>query len=150
MRSRPSSDVTTPSSTTSHATKGGVMRNLHRLGAVALAAVLSAGLAACGGGGETAGGKVKLVIATFGEFGYDELYKEYMAANPNIEIVPRVTKAEDHHKNIAAHLATGQGAADLEAVEECWLGQFKAWPGSPSPNCGSGSTEGFTWPSSSP
>jgi cellobiose transport system substrate-binding protein len=106
------------------------MRNLHRLITAMAAVTLVAGVAACGsGGGEgAAGGKVKLVIGTFGEFGYDDLYKEYMAANPNIEITPRVTKAEDHHKNIAAHLATNQGAADIEALEEGWIGQFKANP----------------------
>lgn len=106
------------------------MRNLHKLITAMAAVTLVAGVAACGSGGGNAGagGKVKLVIGTFGEFGYDELYKEYMAANPNIEITARVTKAEDHHKNIAAHLATGQGAADIEALEEGWVGQFKANP----------------------
>lgn len=106
------------------------MRKLHRLITAMAAVTLVAGVAACGGGGSGtgAGGKVKLVIGTFGEFGYDDLYKEYMAANPNIEITPRVTKAEDHHKNIAAHLATNQGSADIEALEEGWLGQFKANP----------------------
>ena len=106
------------------------MRNLHRLITAMAAVTLVAGLAACGSGsgGTGAGGKIKLVIGTFGEFGYDDLYKEYMAANPNIEITPRVTKAEDHHKNIAAHLATGQGSADIEALEEGWIGQFKSNP----------------------
>src|SRR5690349_19280759 len=106
------------------------MRNLHRLITAMAAVTLVAGVAACGSGGGTGapGGKIKLVIGTFGEFGYDDLYKEYMAANPNIEITPRVTKAEDHHKNIAAHLATNQGAADIEALEEGWIGQFKASP----------------------
>ncbi|HEX6685434.1 MAG TPA: extracellular solute-binding protein [Candidatus Limnocylindrales bacterium] len=104
---------------------------MHRLVTVMAAVTLAAGLtAACGkgGGGQGAGGKTKIVIATFGEFGYDDLYKEYMTANPNIEIVPRVTKAEDHHKSIAAHLATNQGSADIEAIEEGWIGQFKVNP----------------------
>lgn len=92
-----------------------------------LATALMLSLTGCGGADEGSG-KTKIVIGTFGEFGYDELYAEYMAANPDIEIVARVTKAEDHHKNIAAHLATGQGAADIEAIEEGWLGQFKATP----------------------
>jgi cellobiose transport system substrate-binding protein len=107
------------------------MRNLHKLITAMAAVTLVAGVAACGSGGSGgtgAGGKIKLVIGTFGEFGYDDLYKEYMAANPNIEITPRVTKAEDHHKNIAAHLATNQGSADIEALEEGWIGQFKANP----------------------
>jgi cellobiose transport system substrate-binding protein len=106
------------------------MRNLHKIGAVALSAVLLTGVAACGDSGDKSGGggKTKLVVATFGEFGYKDLYAEYMKAHPDIEIVERVTKAEDHHKNLAAHLATGQGAADIEAIEEGWIGQFKATP----------------------
>jgi cellobiose transport system substrate-binding protein len=106
------------------------MRNLHKIGAAALSVALLAGAAACGDGGKGGGSgqKVKLVVATFGEFGYKDLYAEYMKAHPEIEIVERVTKAEDHHKNLAAHLATGQGAADIEAIEEGWIGQFKATP----------------------
>jgi len=103
------------------------MRNLHRLVTAIAAVTLVAGLAACGGD-DKGTSKTKIVIGTFGEFGYNDLYKEYMAAHPEIEIVERVTKAEDHHKNLAAHLATGQGAADIEAVEEGWIGQFKATP----------------------
>ncbi|NUR73426.1 MAG: extracellular solute-binding protein [Hamadaea sp.] len=106
------------------------MRNLHKIGAAAMSVALLAGVAACGddGGNSGGGGKVKLVVATFGEFGYKDLYAEYMKAHPDIEITERVTKAEDHHKNLAAHLATGQGAADIEAIEEGWIGQFKATP----------------------
>src|SRR5690349_22105878 len=51
-----------------------------------------------------------------------------MQQHPNVKITERVTKTEDHHKNLAAHLATGQGAADIEAIEEGWIGQFKATP----------------------
>ncbi|HCT80430.1 MAG TPA: ABC transporter substrate-binding protein [Micromonosporaceae bacterium] len=103
------------------------MRNLHRLGTTALAVALAAGLTACSQG-EGGPAKTKIVIGTFGEFGYNALYTEYMALHPDIEVVERVTKTEDHHKNLAAHLATGQGAADIEAIEEGWLGQFKAQP----------------------
>jgi cellobiose transport system substrate-binding protein len=73
-------------------------------------------------------GKTRITVATFGEFGYEPLYREYEAAHPDLKIVERVTRAEDHHKNLAAHLATNVGAADIEAVEEGWLGQFTAAP----------------------
>ncbi len=97
------------------------------IAASALAAALL--LTACGGGNANqSGGKVKLTIATFGDFGYTDLYKEYIAAHPNIEIVERITKAEDHHKNLVTHLATNTGAADIEAIEEGWIGQFTATP----------------------
>ncbi|MGH3729583.1 MAG: extracellular solute-binding protein [Micromonosporaceae bacterium] len=91
----------------------------------ALAVSVAASLAACGGG---AGGKTKIVVGTFGDFGYQKLYQAYEKAHPTIDIVERVTKTEDHHKNLAAHLATNAGAADIEAIEEGWLGQFKAQP----------------------
>lgn len=99
-------------------------RLLTRLCAV-VALVLTPALAACGDDDD---GRIRLTVATFGEFGYDELYREYEAANPGIRIVERVTRTEDHHKNLAAHLATNTGAADVEAVEEGWLGQFTAAP----------------------
>ncbi|MBB5872554.1 cellobiose transport system substrate-binding protein [Allocatelliglobosispora scoriae] len=106
-----------------------MLGNVHKIGATVLAAALAFGLVACGDGDDTAtGGKTKVVIGTFGEFGYQPLYKEYMAAHPNIEIVERITKTEDHHKNLAAHLATNTGSADIEAIEEGWLGQFKSQP----------------------
>ncbi|MEV4620402.1 extracellular solute-binding protein [Asanoa sp. NPDC049573] len=73
-------------------------------------------------------GPVTLTVATFGEFGYKELYAEYMQLHPNVKITERITKTEDHHKNLAAHLATNTGAADIEALEEGWIGQFTAQP----------------------
>jgi cellobiose transport system substrate-binding protein len=82
-------------------------------------------LAGCSVGDD---GKIRLTVATFGEFGYESLYKMYEADHPNIKIVQRVTKTEDHHKNLAAHLATNIGAADIEAVEEGWIGQFTSAP----------------------
>src|SRR3569833_3872754 len=101
-----------------------------RLIAVA-GAVLAAvtALSACGssdaGGG---GGKVKLSLGRFGNFGYTDLIKEYQAAHPNIEITERTASYSDHHKNLAAHLATGGGAADIEAIDTGYVAQFKANP----------------------
>lgn len=109
----------------------GPPRRLTRAIAPLIAATLLLSAAACGDDstdGPSGGGAVSLSVATFGEFGYKELYKEYMAAHPNIKITERVTKAEDHHKNLVAHLATNTGAADIEAIEEGWVGQFTANP----------------------
>lgn len=110
------------------ARRGASSRRRFMAVAVPLLAAALATTAACGGDGAQPGGKVKLTIGTFGDFGYKALYTEYMAAHPNIEIVERITKAEDHHKNLAAHLATNTGAADIEAMEEGWAGQFTAQP----------------------
>ncbi|MEV0459367.1 hypothetical protein AB0H89_29810, partial [Catellatospora methionotrophica] len=77
------------------AATSGARRRLLTIAGPLLATALVLGTAACGGSDDPAkpGGKVKLTIATFGEFGYKDLYKEYMAANPNVEIVERITKA---------------------------------------------------------
>ena len=78
----------------------GSFRRRHPRIATGVAAVaafaLMGSVAACatqgGGGGGGAGGdeKIRLKIATFNNFGYTELYKEYMEENPNIEIVEEV------------------------------------------------------------
>jgi ABC-type glycerol-3-phosphate transport system substrate-binding protein len=81
--------------------------------------------AGCAAAGD---GRITLTVGTFGEFGYGPLYREYEAAHPGIKIVERVTRPEDHHKNLAAHLARKTGAADIEAIEEGWMGQFTAAP----------------------
>src|SRR6266540_1376617 len=100
------------------------MRDLRGLLAPALALSMAAALAACGSGGSSgAGGKTKLIIATFGDFGYQDLYKEYEKLHTDIQITERVTKAEDHHKNIAAHVATDLGAADLKSQWPDWKWQ---------------------------
>ncbi|SFR04276.1 cellobiose transport system substrate-binding protein [Lentzea waywayandensis] len=91
--------------------------------ALATAVVLS------GCGSDTAsGGKTKLTIGLFGNFGYAELLKEYASTHPDVEITDRTASYSDHHKNLAAHLATSSGAADIEAVDTGYINQFKATP----------------------
>ena len=89
-----------------------------------LAVALIAGTAACA----EDDGKIHLTVGTFGEFGYEPLYREYEALYPNLRITERVMRSEDHHKNLAAHLATKTGAADVEAIEEGWISQFTNAP----------------------
>ncbi|WP_238412331.1 extracellular solute-binding protein [Saccharothrix deserti] len=91
--------------------------------AVAMAATL---VAACGGGGDAGdGGKVKLSIGVFSDFGYTDLIKEYQASHPNIEIEQRTVKMEQHHTQLATQLAGGRGAADIVAIEEGNIAQFR-------------------------
>lgn len=89
-----------------------------------------AATAACGGssgGSTTADGKVELTIATFNEFGYEDLIKEYEASHPNIKIVHRKTgKADDHHQNLFTKMGAGSGLSDIEGLEEGWLAQVLA------------------------
>ncbi|MGA6162508.1 extracellular solute-binding protein [Amycolatopsis magusensis] len=92
-------------------------------------AALMAGAVISGCGRESGGGgKTKLTIGLFGNFGYTELLKEYASTHPDIEIQDRTASYSDHHKNLAAHLATNNGAADIEAVDTGYVAQFKATP----------------------
>jgi cellobiose transport system substrate-binding protein len=70
-------------------------------------------------------GKTKITVATFGEFGYEKLFADYEAAHPTIDIESRVADFEAHHKGFTTQLATGRGAADIVAVEEQYLPQFR-------------------------
>jgi len=75
------------------------------------------------GGGD---GDITLTVATFSDFGYSKsLYKEYEKAHPNVKIKERISQFDPHHKQLATHLATGSGAADIEAIEEGFLPQFR-------------------------
>ncbi|WP_033437842.1 ABC transporter substrate-binding protein [Saccharothrix sp. NRRL B-16314] len=90
--------------------------------AVAVAATL---VAACGGGSDAGDGKVKLSIGVFSDFGYANLIKEYQASHPDIEIEQRTVKMEQHHTQLATQLAGGRGAADIVAIEEGNIAQFR-------------------------
>ena len=96
------------------------------------AAVSAAATTACGSGGasQTADGKTELTIATFNEFGYEELLKEYEAAHPVVKITQRKTgQGQPHHQNLFTKLGAGSGLADIEGVEEGYLSQFMSKAG---------------------
>jgi cellobiose transport system substrate-binding protein len=80
----------------------------------------------CSDSGSKDGGDITLTVATFSDFGYKKtLYKEYEKAHPNIKIKERISQFDPHHKQLATHLGTGSGAADIEAVEEGFMPQFR-------------------------
>ncbi len=96
------------------------------------AAVSAAATTACGSGGasQTTDGKTELTIATFNEFGYEELFKEYEAAHPDIKITQRKTgQGQPHHQNLFTKLGAGSGLADIEGIEEGYLSQVMAKSG---------------------
>ncbi|MFF3667208.1 ABC transporter substrate-binding protein [Microtetraspora malaysiensis] len=111
-------------------------RRLPRLLAPMVAATLLTVTACSGGGGSTpASGdtaapaeKIKLTVGLFGDFGFKPLYEEFRKTHPNIEIEERQAAYADHHTNLAAHLATGAGAADVEGIEVGFISQFTAQP----------------------
>ncbi|WP_410641406.1 extracellular solute-binding protein [Amycolatopsis sp. lyj-346] len=97
------------------------MRTIVRRTAIVVAALIP--LAACSPG--DAGDKTKLTIATFGEFGYAPLIAEYEKLHPDITVQNRVTDFDTHHKGLATQLATGHGAADVVAIEEQYIPQYR-------------------------
>ena len=117
------------------------MRSTTRKRALALTAGLagiSLILTGCGGGSaEDDGGTtsdageegddapaedITLTVATFNEFGYEDLITEYMELNPGItvEAVKAATSNEARDK-LNTSLAAGSGASDIEAIEVDWL-----------------------------
>ncbi len=77
--------------------------------------------AACGSdddGGGSSDGPVKLTIATFNEFGYEDLIEEWNAANPDIQVEQKkVGTWDDAKDNLFTKLAAGSGLSDIEAIE---------------------------------
>lgn len=99
--------------------------------AAVLAAVLVTGTACGEGDGDGSGqaaapGEVTLTVDTFGNFGYDALFKQFEAANPNVKIKHRnVVRLDDYTPRLQQWLAAGSGAGDVVALEEGILVQFK-------------------------
>jgi cellobiose transport system substrate-binding protein len=108
-------------------------RVIATFGTIALATAV---LGACGGDDSSsgsdssaAGENVTLTLATFNEFGYEDLITEYEAANPNITIEhKKAATATEARDNINTRLAAGSGLADIEAVEVDWLSELMQYP----------------------
>jgi cellobiose transport system substrate-binding protein len=69
---------------------------------------------------------VTLNVSLFGDFGYHDLYKQYEAAHPGVTIKESIQDYGTHHTQLAQHIATGAGAADVEAIEVGFIPQFTA------------------------
>lgn len=69
----------------------------------------------------TAEDKVTLTVSTFGDFGYEALFKQYEKDHPNIRVQGRVADFDAHNKQLVTALASGHGAADVEAVDEQYI-----------------------------
>lgn len=98
-----------------------------RVGVVAACLALAA--TGCAGGAtsgnpseETSGGTITLTVATFNEFGYDNLLAEYTATHPNIVVQEKkAATSNEARDNYMTKLAAGSGLSDVEAVEVDWL-----------------------------
>ncbi|MDX3662140.1 extracellular solute-binding protein [Streptomyces sp. ID05-26A] len=93
---------------------------------IALAAVCV--LAGCGAPAAT-DGATTLVVKTFSQFGYKDLYREYEAAHPGVKIKEEnIGKLGDYSPKLQQWMQTGKGAGDVVALEEGILVQFMAKP----------------------
>ncbi len=109
----------TPGTSSAEKTRRTRTRRGLAIGAVTL---LLGATAACGGGSDAdatdEGGKITLTVATFNEFGYEDLLKEYMDLHPDIKVVQKKTGTwEEHRDNLYTKLAAGSGLSDIEAIE---------------------------------
>jgi cellobiose transport system substrate-binding protein len=89
------------------------------LGAAFAVTLLAAGCGSSSGSGDS-NGTTTLNVGLFGTFGFKEagLYKQYMAAHPNIKIVEHsVEQSADYYKALQTHLAAGSGLDDIQGIE---------------------------------
>ncbi len=107
------------------------MRRLRQAAAVAIAAVTVLGAAAaCGDDKPAATGEkpAKLVLDTFGEFGYEDLITQFKAQT-GIEVELRKTgDLGDYRNKLVRSLATGRDLPDVAALEEGIINEFKLNP----------------------
>ena len=102
--------------------------------AVASVAALGLLITACGSDsdGQTASNaneKITLKVQDFGLFGYQDLYKQYMAAHPNVTIVESAEGDLGKYTTaLTQHIAAGSGAGDVVAIEEGAIVNFLQAP----------------------
>jgi cellobiose transport system substrate-binding protein len=75
---------------------------------------------------EEAGGQVNLTIAFWGDFGLDELEDEYETLNPNVNIILNSGEYNAQHEDLQKKLIAGSGAADIAAIDEGFIVQFRS------------------------
>jgi cellobiose transport system substrate-binding protein len=88
------------------------------------------GLSACSTGtaesaeGTPAGaaGPVTITLATFNQFGYEDLIPEFEASHPNIKVThKKAATSNEARDTFFTRLSAGSGMSDVEAVEVDWL-----------------------------
>jgi cellobiose transport system substrate-binding protein len=86
-----------------------------------LALTIASTAAACGGSdddGASADGTTTISVATFNEFGYEDLIDEWNSAHDDIKIKQvKVGTWDDAKANLYTKLAAGSGLSDIEAIE---------------------------------
>ena len=91
---------------------------------MAAVALVAAGCSSGGDAesGDSGDGEITLTVATFNEFGYEDLITEYMELNPGITVEQKkAATTNEARDNLNTRLAAGSGLSDIEAVEVSWL-----------------------------
>lgn len=86
-------------------------------------------VAACsgrGGSDSADGGTVTLKINFWGDFGLQDLKAKYEAANPNVKIQLNSGEYNAQHEDLQKKLVAGSGAADIAAIDEGFMVQFRS------------------------
>jgi cellobiose transport system substrate-binding protein len=109
-----------------HAHKGVTVRISRRKTAIAVAGATVLALVAtgCSSGSDSAeGGDIELTVTTFGTMGLGDLYAEYEESHPGITIkATNIDTGDNARTDAFTKLAAGSGLADVQAIEEGWLG----------------------------
>ncbi len=102
-------------------------RTAAALGALALG--LTTTLAACGGDDGASGGSTTLRVNVFGNFGYEDLYRQFEADHPGVEIVETAEgDLGQYNTQLTQKIAAGSGAGDVVAIEEGQVVNFLQSP----------------------
>ena len=73
--------------------------------------------------------KITLTVATFNEFGYENLLAEYTKLHPNITVTQKkAATSNEARDNMNTRLAAGSGLSDVEAIEVDWLPELMQYP----------------------
>lgn len=110
------------------------MRRSRILAGMAGLATVSLALAGCGGSDSAdsasdESGEITLTVATFNEFGYEDLFTEYEESHPGIKIESKkAATSNEARENMNTRLAAGSGLSDIEAIEVDWLPELMQYP----------------------
>jgi cellobiose transport system substrate-binding protein len=95
--------------------------------ATAIGAVAVVAVAACSGGNkQETPGQVTLTVAYWGDFGLDELEDTYETLHPDVNIILNSGDYNAQHESLQQKLIAGSGAADVAAIDEGFIVQFRA------------------------
>ncbi len=103
------------------------MKQIRRRLAHAVTLVLMVVLAGCG---PATPERITLTLATFGQFGYEDLIPGYEFTHPGLTVRQvRTEQGGPYHQDLLAKLQSGQDLADIQAVEEGHLSDVLAQAG---------------------